>query len=97
MDNKQSQLNVASILLYLSGAIIILGIITSEVHYPSGYNTRLSQISDLGATVPPNSIITQPSATIFNSTMMVTGCMILLASWFIHKAFNKWLFSILLG
>jgi len=97
MGNKQSQLNIASILLYLSGAIIILGIITGEVYYPSGYTTRLSQISDLGATVPPNSIITQPSATIFNVTMMVAGCMILLASPFVYKVFNKWLFSILLG
>jgi len=97
MDNKQSLLNFASVLLYMAGALIIMGIITGEVYYPSGYTTRLSQISDLGATVPPNSVITQPSATIFNFTMIITGSMILLATFFLQKVFKKWLFSIMLG
>jgi hypothetical membrane protein len=39
-------------------------IITAEATYP-GYSTAQNDISDLGATTPPNSIIKQSAATIF--------------------------------
>ncbi len=51
----------AGILFLLAGSIILMGIITAEAFYPEAYvyTTRNSMISDLGATEPPNSIITQ--------------------------------------
>lgn len=82
------------LLLYLAGTIIFLGIITGEIFYPSGYSTSVNDISDLGSTRPPNSVIYQPSATIFNTTMIVAGSMILVASGWVHKFFQKWAFSI---
>ena len=81
-------------LLFLAGSFILLGIITAEAFYPSGYTTVNSEISDLGATVPPNSVSYQPSATIFNTTMLVTGLMVLVAAFYLHKQFKKYLFSI---
>lgn len=79
----------SGILLFLAGAIILMGIITSEAYYPAGYTTRDSEISDLGSTRPPESYITQPSAAIFNTTMLVAGAMILLGAYFLYRATGK--------
>jgi hypothetical membrane protein len=81
-------------LLFLAGSIILMGIITAEAFYPSGYTTANSEISDLGATVRPNSVSYQPSATIFNYTMMLAGLMIAMAALLQHKWYKKYLFSI---
>ena len=73
----------------------MMGIITGETFYPEGYSTRNNEISDLGATRPPNSIITEPSATIFNTTMIVTGIMAILAMGLLHSHHRKiWLTTI---
>lgn len=84
----------AGLLLFLAGSIILMGIITAETFYPSGYTTANSEISDLGATVKPNSVSYQPSASIFNYTMILAGLMITVAAVLQHKAFKKYLFSI---
>lgn len=91
--------DIAGVLLFLAGLIIFMGIITAESYYPLEltYTTRENEISDLGATKPPNSIITQPSATIFNVTMILTGLMILFASWLVYLSFEKYIISIPLG
>jgi hypothetical membrane protein len=89
--------NIAGILLFLAGIVILMGIITCEIYYPSGYNTRNSQISDLGATVPPKSIITQPSAIIFNFTMIASGLMISIANILLNRYSKKWFSNISLG
>jgi hypothetical membrane protein len=75
-------------LMFLTGIVILMGIITAEIFYPPGYSTSQNEISDLGATRPPDSIIVQPSATIFNMTMMAAGVMLIAAAYFIHRAFR---------
>ena len=42
-----------------------------------GYSTRDNTISDLGASMPPESIIVEPSATIFNVTVILTGLLVI--------------------
>ncbi len=76
-----------------------MGIVTAEALYPSdtGYTTFHNEISDLGATRPPNSIIYQPSSTIFNTTMLLSGLMTLTGTFYQHKYFKKLLVSIPLG
>jgi hypothetical membrane protein len=76
-------------LLFLAGSIILMGIITAEAFYPSGYTTANSEISDLGATVRPNSVTYQPSATIFNYTMMLAGLMVAMAALLQHKWYKN--------
>jgi hypothetical membrane protein len=66
---------LAGTLFFLAGFLALLGIITAEVLYP-GYST-IKEISDLGASRPPDSVIMEPSATIFNTTMVVTGGLVL--------------------
>jgi hypothetical membrane protein len=79
---------LAGLLLIGAGAAILMGIITAEATYPDTYTTFENQISDLGASRPPDSIIREPSATIFNSVMIVTGTMILVASYFLNRAYR---------
>jgi len=88
---------IAGTLLFLAGVIAIMGIITAEAFYPTGYTTSNSAISDLGATRPPNSIITQPSATIFNSTMILTGIMVLIGAYCVFLIYRKLIFNITFG
>lgn len=92
--NNKTQLRAVGFMLFLAGFIIMMGIITGETLYPTGYNTFKNDISDLGGTRPPNSIVYEPSATIFNTTMLISGIMIFISSIFIHQYFKKWLFSI---
>ena len=87
----------AGALLFLAGSICLMGIITAESFYPAGYSTSASEISDLGSTRPPNSVIHQPSAVIFNTTMILIGLMILIAVYFVQKVYKKPLASIPMG
>ncbi len=90
MNNQK----LSGALFFLAGTIILMGIITAEAFYPSGYTTANSEISDLGATLPPNSVSYQPSATIFNTTMWLSGLMVLVASFLQHFYFKKLLATI---
>lgn len=76
----------AGALLVTAGSVILMGIITAEALYPEVYTTFANEISDLGATRPPDSVIHQPSATIFNVTMLVAGACIALAGYLLGRA-----------
>ncbi len=84
-----TDLRLGGSLLSIAGVVILMGIITAEALYPTGYTTGGSEISDLGATQPPNSIIHQPSAMIFNLSMMAIGVLVLASSLFVHRAFGR--------
>ena len=83
---RSSDLNYAGTLLFLAGFIALMGIITGEIFYPSGYSNGNSEISDLGSTRPPETLIYQPSAAIFNGTMILTGILVLAGAFFAHRA-----------
>jgi hypothetical membrane protein len=68
---------------------ILLGIITSEALYPIAYTTGGNEISDLGGTRPPDSLIFQPSATIFDGAMAAIGVLVITGSWFVHRVFGR--------
>lgn len=80
--------NIAGTLLFTAGVLAFMGIITAETFYPE-YSTAQNTISDLGASLPPNSIIIEPSATIFNTSMIVSGLLIIASAYCIHRAFRK--------
>jgi hypothetical membrane protein len=81
--------NIAGLLLSLAGAAILLGFITAEALYPGIYTTHTNTVSHLGASEPPNSVVLQPSAAIFDITMLVTGAMILAGAWFAYRALGR--------
>ena len=81
--------------LVLAGFLAFMGIITAEVLYPN-YSTR-QDISDLGSTIPPNPIIHEPSATIFNTTMLVTGALVMVSAYLLYRGMERRRFPFLLG
>jgi hypothetical membrane protein len=89
-------LKTAGLLFFLAGTCIIMGIITAEIFYP-GYSISANMISNLGATRPPHSIIHEPAATIFDSTMIITGLMLLVGAFFLHKVYPKHLVGYTMG
>lgn len=76
---------IAGLLLVVGGVLCVLGMIAAEVLYP-GYSASANYISDLGV---------GPSALIFNSSVFLLGVLAVCAAYFIQKAFNFKLFSIL--
>lgn len=87
----------AGVLLFLAGFIALMGIISAEIVYPAGYTTGESEISDLGSTRPPEALVYQPSAMIFNTSMMATGLMVILGSYAAFRAGWAGWSSVLLG
>ena len=88
--------SIAGAFLVLAGCIALMGIISAETFYP-GYSTAQNDISDLGATRPPDSVILQPSATIFNATMLATGLLVLGAAFALYRAGYVWTATVPLG
>jgi hypothetical membrane protein len=64
------------ILLILAGATILMGIVTAEALFPAPYDTGENTVSGLGSTWQPGDDVREPSATIFNLTMVFSGLMI---------------------
>lgn len=80
---------IAGLLLSLAGAAILLGFITAEALYSGVYTTHTNTVSHLGASEPPNSVVLQPSAAIFDITMLVTGAMIIAGAWYAYRALRR--------
>jgi hypothetical membrane protein len=76
-------------LLAIAGVTILMGIITAEALYPNTFTTGGNEISDLGGTRPPNSLIFQPSALIFDLSMAAIGIFLIAGSWFVHRVFGR--------
>jgi hypothetical membrane protein len=90
----KSSLTKSGILLFLAGFLILMGIITCEIFYKAPYNTRDSYISGLATGSTSDGVFQKTSATIFNTTMITTGIMVLIAAFFIQRVFKKYLSSI---
>jgi hypothetical membrane protein len=88
-QHRARNFKVAGVLLSLAGAAILLGFITAEALYPGVYTTHTNTVSHLGASEPPNSVVLQPAAAIFDLTMVVTGAMILAGAWFAYRALRR--------
>lgn len=100
LDQRKSAFHKGSLAgaaLFLSGFIIFMGIITAETYYPPGYNTKTNEISDLGATRPPDSVSFQPSAAIFDGSMIASGLLVLIAAYLLFSMRTRKLFTIPLG
>ena len=88
-QTRERARRTAGALLASAGATAFMAIITAEALYPSPFSTANNTISDLGATLPPNSVILQPSATIFDIAMIAVGLTIAAGAVFVHRAFAR--------
>jgi hypothetical membrane protein len=77
---------LAGLCLTLAGIGILMGSITAEALFTGAYTTHADTLSHLGASEPPDSVVTRPSGTIFDVTMLVTGALILAGAWLVHRA-----------
>ncbi|MEN6519100.1 MAG: DUF998 domain-containing protein [Methanospirillum sp.] len=73
-----------------------MGISSAETFYP-GYSTARNAIGDLGASLPPNSMNVQPSATIFDLVVLATGLLVLAAAAILGRAAFVWPMTVPLG
>ncbi|OYR54411.1 DUF998 domain-containing protein [Halorubrum halodurans] len=87
--------SAAGLGLASSGFVGLMGIITAELLYPN-YSTR-RDISDLGSTRPPDPVIHEPSATVFNATMLVTGLVVVLSAYLLYRVADRRGFPVALG
>jgi hypothetical membrane protein len=77
--------SVAGLLLLIAGSAVVLGITTAEALYPADYNVHRNTVSDLAA-MRPEDIVRQPSAAIFNTTMIVAGALIVIAAVLLYRS-----------
>ncbi len=94
---SRSSLTIAGLLFFLAAAVVLMGVLTAEMFYPAqyGYSTPGNEISDLGAT--DDGLITQPSATIFDATMIVAGVMVLAGAYFAFRAYGDPIVAVTTG
>ena len=58
---------------------------TAEALYPVDYNVHRNTVSDLAA-MRPEDIVRQPSAAMFNITMIVAGALIVVAAVLLYRS-----------
>jgi hypothetical membrane protein len=96
-EDIRSSLTKSGLLLFFAGFIIFMAIITGEILFKKPYNTRNSFISELGAPMTPETIKSEPSASIFNYSLIISGLMIMIGAFFIQTIFKKLIVTIPLG
>lgn len=92
---RQRLAAVAGILYSSAGFVLLMGIITAETKYPIflHYTTR-QEISDLGGTRPPHGLVTQPSAIIFDTTMLIVGVLLLAGAFALWRLYRNRLLTV---
>jgi hypothetical membrane protein len=92
MDNRR----IVGVLLFAGALIALFGIHLAEFLYPE-YSVSGNFISDLGATCRATCIVYQPSALIFNTSVIILGILILSYSYLIWKEFQSLIMPLLFG
>jgi hypothetical membrane protein len=92
---RQRLRSVAGVLYSSAGFVLLMGIITAETKYPifRHYTTR-QEISDLGGTRQPQGLVTQPSAMIFDTTMLITGVLLLAGAFVLWRLYRNRLLTV---
>ena len=92
---RQRLPSVAGVLYSSAGFVLLMGIITAETKYPAfrHYTTR-QEISDLGGTKPPQGLVTQPAAMIFDTTMLITGVLLLAGAFVLWRLYRNRLLTV---
>jgi hypothetical membrane protein len=84
MDKRR----IVGVLLFSGALLALLGIHLAEFLYP-GYSVSGNYISDLGATCRATCIVYQPSAFIFNTSVILLGILMISSSFLLWKEFHS--------
>jgi hypothetical membrane protein len=87
----------AGMLLFVAGFIIFMGIISGEIFYNYDFNSRDHYISELAVSPDQNHAHPQPSASIFDTSMIISGILIMITAYLIQASLRKLLFTLPLG
>lgn len=81
----------AGLLFFIAGTVALLGITLAEIFYPQAYSYSISlnMISDLAFTRSEPRIVPEPSATIFNTSLILSGILILIATYVSRKSLTN--------
>ena len=91
---KYSSQRIAGTVLLVGLAQFLLLLQIAEYLYPN-YSTSQNYISDLGATCRSGTcIIVQPSAFIFNGSIIVLGVLSVISAYYLQNAFRRKVFSL---
>ncbi len=85
---KYSEGRVAGVLVFVASVEFLLALTVAEAFYP-GYSISQNYISDLGATCRATCQVVQPTATIFNASVILLGLMVIVGSYFIRRVFRS--------
>ncbi|MEK7572141.1 MAG: DUF998 domain-containing protein [Patescibacteria group bacterium] len=85
---------VAGVLFFLAGTTLVIGILLAEILYPARYSISQNMISTLAASPPPHSVIHQPSATVFDHAMSISGMLLMSASFVLFRLYRRSIFII---
>jgi hypothetical membrane protein len=91
-----SDQKVAGVLLFLGALGFILALQISEFIDGANYNVSINYISDLGTYCKGGTCVELPSHNLFDFSIIVLGIAIILASYFLYRAFRNKIFSPLL-
>lgn len=95
-ERRRGYATLGGLLLMGAGSATLMGIITAEALYPAPYSTYRNTVSDLAA-MRPHNLVRQPSAAVFNWTMIVTGLLVIVAAYCLHRALRRWTVSLPAG
>jgi len=85
---KYAAEKLAGLFFFLAASQFIVGMMVAETQYPD-YNTGQNYVSDLGN-------LTEPSAAVFNASIILLGLLLLTGVYFLQQAFDFKTLSILL-
>jgi len=93
---KSQDGKLAGALVFVGCAQFTVSLIVAESFY-AGYSISQNYISDLGATCRTTCQVIQPTATIFNASIILLGLMIIAGAYFLRRSQRPLNLSILLA
>lgn len=80
---------LAGLSLVLAAVVTLLGIITAEALFPTDFIASSNTISDLGAN-PLRGFSLEWSAIVFDSSMILTGFLVVSGAYLLYRAYRDW-------
>lgn len=89
-------MKMAGVAIFVGVAQFAFFLMIAEAYYP-GYSISQNYISDLGATCNVTCRFIQPTSMIFNSSIIILGIVVLIASYLLRRGFGAVLLPALLA
>jgi hypothetical membrane protein len=84
-----SNASKAGVSIFLGSAQFSIFLVLAEILFPN-YNVSTNYISDLGAFCPSTGpCVIEPSADVFNGSIILLGLLILLGAYYLQRAFHS--------